>query len=343
MTDSMLYFLNRKNNKMKNLKKFLMIFLAASISTTFSSCEDDEDDITPVTQPTTGPTQNIAEIAIADSRTDSLVVALETANLVATFTGTTEYTVFAPTNQAFINLLGTNSAWNRISDIDATTLTNVLLYHVTAGKVFASDLTDNTYINTLNTQGSVNNEATVIEVDIAGGAKLNNSSNVEAVDIEATNGVIHIIDAVLLPRNIVELAIIDERFTSLVAALTVFGDTLTGALSGNGPFTVFAPTNDAFQRLLDSDTTWNSLSDIPRATLNAVLTYHVVSRANAQADEITQDQVLTTLNGSQLTVDLSAGAQLITSNMAQGDVSIIVTDVQGTNGVIHAVENVLLP
>ena len=323
-------------------KIFPMIVLAASISTTFSSCEDDEDDITPVTQPT-GPTQNIAEIAIADSRTDSLVVALETANLVATFTGTTEYTVFAPTNQAFVNLLATNSAWNRISDIDATTLTNVLLYHVTAGKVFASDLTDNTYINTLNTQGSVNNESTVIEVDIAGGAKLNNSSNIEAVDIEATNGVVHIIDAVLLPKNIVELAVLDERFTSLVAALTVFGDTLTGALSGNGPFTVFAPTNDAFQRLLDSDATWNSLSDIPRATLNAVLTYHVVSGANAQADEIAQDQVLTTLNGSQLTVDLSAGAQLITSNMAQGNVSIIVTDVQGTNGVIHAVENVLLP
>ncbi len=316
--------------------------MAASISTTFYSCADDDDD-TLVIQPTSGPTQNIAEIAIEDSRTDSLVVALTAANLVSTFTGTTNYTVFAPTNQAFVNLLATNNAWNRVSDIDATTLTNVLLYHVTAGKVMASALNDNTYITTLNTQGSINSEATVIEVDITGGAKLNNSSNIDAVDIEATNGVIHIIDAVLLPRNIVELAVIDERFTTLVAALSIFGDTITGALSGNGPFTVFAPTNAAFQRLLDSNPAWTSLSDIPRTTLDAVLKYHVVSGANAQADEISQDQVLTTLNTGTLTVDLTNGAQLKTSSTTQGNVNIIVTNVQGTNGVIHAVEEVLLP
>ena len=270
-------------------------------------------------------------------------MALTAANLVSTFTGTTNYTVFAPTNQAFVNLLATNNAWNRVSDIDATTLTNVLLYHVTAGKVMASALNDNTYITTLNTQGSINSEATVIEVDITGGAKLNNSSNIDAVDIEATNGVIHIIDAVLLPRNIVELAVIDERFTTLVAALSIFGDTITGALSGNGPFTVFAPTNAAFQRLLDSNPAWTSLSDIPRTTLDAVLKYHVVSGANAQADEISQDQVLTTLNTGTLTVDLTNGAQLKTSSTTQGNVNIIVTNVQGTNGVIHAVEEVLLP
>ena len=329
---------------MKKVKRVLWIFLAAALSTGFIACEDEDetDPVTPVTPPS-GPTQNIAEIAIADSRMDSFVVALSEANLVSTFTGTTNYTVFAPDNQAFVDLLATNSAWNRISDIDAITLTNVLLYHVAEGKVMASALTDDTYVITLNTQGSVNKENTVMEVDITGGARLNNASNIDAVDVEATNGVIHIIDAVLLPQNIVEIALDDERFTSLVAALSVFGDTLTGALSGNGPFTVFAPTNAAFQALLDSDSTWNSLNDIPRSTLNTVLRYHVVPSVNAKSSQIRQDQNLPTLNNLNLQVDLTAGAQLITGSMAQGNVSIIVTDVQGTNGVIHAVESVLLP
>ncbi len=328
---------------MKNVKKVLWIFLATALTTGFYACEDDDETEPIVPVVATGPTQNIAEIAIADSRTDSLVVALTEANLVSTFTGTANYTVFAPTNQAFVDLLGTNPSWNRISDIDATTLTNVLFYHVLTEKVMSTALTDDTYATTLNTQGSVNNESTVIEVDVTGGARLNNSANIDAVDIEATNGVIHIIDEVLLPPNVVDIALDDERFSTLVAALGVFGDTLTGALSGNGPFTVFAPTNDAFQRLLDSDSTWNGLGDIPRSLLKTVLEYHVVAGANAQADEISQGQVLNTLGGSTLTVDLTNGAQLMTGNMNQGNVNIIVTDVQGTNGVIHAVENVLLP
>lgn len=327
---------------MKNIKYFLLLFLSVSIS--FYSCDDDDDDVTPSTNTNTGPTQNIAEIAIADSRTDSLVVALAQANLVSTFQGSGTFTVFAPTNQAFRDLLATNMSWNKIADIDNTTLTNVLLYHVLGSKVMSSSLTNDTYGTTLNTQGSVNDEATVLEVDVnTNGVTINNNATVEEADIEATNGVIHIIDAVIMPRNIVELAINDERFSTLVQALQIFGDTLTGALSGPGPLTVFAPTNDAFQALLDSDSTWNSLSDIPRATLNTVLRYHVVPGDNAQASSLMQGDNFTTFNNLTLTVDLSNGAQLMTSSMAQGNVNIIVTDVQGTNGVVHAVEEVLLP
>lgn len=328
---------------MKKFKYLLLLFLSVSIS--FYSCDDDDDDNnTPSTPAATGPTQNIAEIAIADSRTDSLVVALSHANLVSTFQGSGNFTVFAPDNQAFRDLLASNMNWNKISDIDTTTLKNVLFYHVLGSKVMSSSLTNDTYATTLNTQGSVNNEATVIEVDVNGSSvTLNNNASVDQADIEATNGVIHVIDAVIMPRNVVELAVNDERFSTLVQALQVFGDTLTGALSGTGPFTVFAPTNDAFQALLDSDSTWNTLSDIPRTTLNTVLRYHVIPNANAQASSLMQSQSLTSLNNLTLTVDLSNGAQLMTSSMAQGNVNIIVTDVQGTNGVVHAVEEVLLP
>lgn len=330
---------------MKKLKKLLPIFLTSAITLTFYACADDvENEMEPApSTPAIVATQSIAEIAIADSRTDSLVVALTEANLVSVFQNPGSYTVFAPTNKAFVTLLATNSSWNKISDIDNLLLINILSYHAVQDRILAENLTDDSYGITLNAQGSVNNEYTVLEVDLAGGAKINNSAKVTETDILATNGVVHIIDQVLMPQNIVGLAINDERFTTLVSALQVFGDTLTGALSGNGPFTVFAPTNEAFQRLLDSNPAWNSLSDIPRATLDAVLKYHVVSGVNAQSDEITHGQVLPTLNGSTLTVDLTTGAQLMTSDMNQAAVNIIVTNVQGTNGVIHAVDNVLLP
>ena len=328
---------------MKNLKRVLWIFFAAALTTGFYACADD-DETDPVTPPAaTGLTQNIAEIALGDSRTDSLVVALSEANLVSTFQGSGTFTVFAPTNQAFVDLLATDPNWNRISDIDATTLTNVLLYHVMGSKVMSGDLTDDTYAITLNERAPQSDEYTVIEVDVTGGVTLNNSANVTAADIEATNGMIHIIDEVLLPANIVDIALDDERFTSLVAALSRFGTTYTGILSGTGPFTVFAPTNDAFQALLDSDPTWNTLNDIPQTTLEAVLDYHVIVGSNNRAGDLTQNQVLTTRSTRTLSVSLMNGPQLITSSSTQGNVDIIVTDVQGTNGVIHAVDQVLLP
>lgn len=325
---------------MKNSKLLLVLFLALSFS--FVACEDDDDEPAPISNNGGNNSQSIAEIAIADDRTDSLVVALSTAGLVQTFQDAGTYTVFAPTNQAFVDLLASEPTWNRISDIPVDALTDVLLYHVLATEVRASDLTEDTYATTLNTQGSDKDENTVLEIDLTPNARINNSSNITATDIEANNGVIHIIDAVISPRSTVELAINDERFTSLVAALQVFGDTLTSTLAGFSNSTIFAPTNAAFQALLDSDPTWNSLADIPRGTLNNVLLYHVNGMSNVQSGELMDNQTITTaLSGSVLTVDLSNGAKIETG--AGQSVEIIVTDVQGTNGVIHAVDEVLLP
>jgi len=318
-----------------------MLFLAFSVS--FVACEDDDDDDPAPTSNNGGNNgQSIAEIAIADDRTDSLVVALSTAGLVQTFQDPGTYTVFAPTNQAFVDLLASEPTWNRISDIPVAALTNVLTYHVLASEVRAGDLTEDTYAATLNTQGSDKGENTVLEIDLTPNPRINNSSNITATDIEANNGVIHIIDAVITPRNTVELALNDERFTSLVAALQVFGDTLINSLVGLDNSTIFAPTNAAFQALLDSDPTWNSLADVPRGTLNDVLLYHVNGMANVQSGELTDNQTISTLlSGFDLTVDLSSGAKIETG--AGQSVDIIVTDVQGTNGVIHAVDQVLLP
>lgn len=323
---------------MKNLNKAVMAALI--LSTSLIACDDDDDDVlTPTPTPTV---KNIAEIASSDSRTDSLVVALSVADLVSTFQASGTFTVFAPTNEAFRNLLATNNDWNQISDIDKATLTSVLTYHVLGSTVKSTDLSDDMYATTINTSGP-NGVNTSLFVETSNGVTINNSSKVMQADIMASNGVIHIIDRVLLPPNVVDIALADDRFSSLVAALTAYNFTYTTTLSGNGPFTIFAPTNEAFTTLLNSNSSWNTLNDIPEATLQAVLEYHVVSGANVQASQLSQGQTIGTLGGSDLTVDLTNGAQLQTEESSQGNVNIIITDVQATNGVVHAVNQVLLP
>lgn len=326
---------------MKKIKFFAWLLATASLTIGFSSCEDDDEDS--LVTPPAVTAKTIADIAIENNQTDSLVVALTRVNLVSIFQNSGTYTVFAPTNTAFVNFLATNSAWNSIADIPETALTEVLQYHVLATEVKAADLTDATYATTLNTQGP-GGTATVIEVDVTGGVKLNNNANVTTADIDASNGVIHLIDAVITPRNVTQLALNDERFTSLVSALTAYPSfNYASVLQGTGPFTVFAPTNDAFDALIAATPAWNSLADIDSVTLKKVLEYHVVGNVNAQSSDLSQDQVIPTLGGQNLTVDLSSGAQLITADTTQGPVNIIVTNVQGTNGVVHAVDKVLLP
>jgi uncharacterized surface protein with fasciclin (FAS1) repeats len=323
---------------MKNLNKLLMAALI--LSTSLISCEDDDDD---VINPSTPMLKNIAELASEDSRMDSLIVALTQSGLTATFQNAGTYTVFAPTNQAFVNLLASNPAWDRISDIDLVSLTGALTYHVLPSVVKSGDIMNDSYATTISPAGPNGANASLF-LETGNGVKINNSSNVIEADIMASNGIIHVIDAIITPQNIVQLALNDDRFSSLVAALTADTSfTYVTTLSGAGPFTVFAPTNTAFQALLDSNPAWSTLSDIPTATLAKVLEYHVVTVGNVQAGTLTQGQVIPTLEGSDLTVDLMNRAMLETANANQGSVNIIVTDVQGTNGVIHAVDQVLLP
>ncbi len=330
---------------MKNFRTLPLLFLALSL--TFVACDDDDDKSSPAaasSNTVNNSAMSIAEIAIADTTNtfDSLVVALSQTGLVPTFQNAGTYTVFAPTNMAFANLIAGNMNWNRISDIDNTALSDILKYHVLGSVVRSTQLTDDTYGTTLNSKGA-NGEATVLEIDVTGGAKINNSANIIGTDVDASNGIVHVIDAVITPRNIVELAQNDERFSILVSALSLFGDTLLGPLGTPGSFTVFAPTDAAFTSLLNSNSNWNSLTDIPRSALFNILRYHVIAGQNKQASNLSQGEMLPAFNGDTLVVDLSNGPQLQTGDMSQGPVNIIVTDVQGTNGVIHAVEEVLLP
>ena len=315
------------------MKKLIVFALVFSSVFTFSSCDKDDDD-------DNGPT-TVSIVATAQATDDlsTLVAALQQAGLVDALEADGPFTVFAPTNAAFQELLDSNPAWNSLSDIDNETLTSVLLFHVVSGNIKAADLSD-TYVNTLS-EGP-NNEPLSLQVKTTGGVSFNGTAAPVLTDVEATNGTVHIINKVMLPPSIVNFALNNSNFTSLVAALTRTDLTtdFVSILSGDGPFTVFAPTNAAFQALLDSDPTWNTLADIPTATLEAVLSYHAVSGANVQADQLSDNQEITTLGGT-LTVDLSNGAKLETTSGQS--VNIIITDVQGTNGVVHAIDAVLLP
>ena len=313
---------------MKNLLKLLSLVL---IVTFLSSCDDDNDDDTIV------PTNTIVDVAV-NNNLSSLVAAVTRADLAITLSGDGPFTVFAPTNAAFQALLDSNADWNSLNDIPVETLRSVLLFHVLSGSVASGDLTD-TYVTTLST--GPNDEALSLQVEVAGGVEFNGDASPVTVDVEASNGIVHVIDKVMLPPNVVTLALNNSGFTSLVAALTDSRHTtdFVAVLSGAGPFTVFAPTNAAFQALLDSDTNWNSFADLPIETLEAVLLYHVVNEANVQSGQLSNGDV-TTLGGT-ITIDLTNGAQIVTSS--DQTVNIIITDVQGTNGVIHGIDTVLIP
>ncbi|MFK7926027.1 MAG: fasciclin domain-containing protein [Bacteroidia bacterium] len=313
---------------MMNFRVLFSAFLLVGLLS-FSACENTDN-------------PEVKDIIVLAQETDNLstlVAALEQTGLTSALEATGPFTVFAPTNEAFQDLLDSNAAWSSLSDIDNDLLTQVLLFHVTNGAVKAADLSD-TYVKTLS-EGP-NDETIDLRILTTGGVTFNGDAAPIATDIEADNGIIHTIDKVMLPPTVVDLALDNEAFSSLVAALTRADLTINFVeiLSGDGPFTVFAPTNAAFSALLDSNDDWETLGDIPLATLEAVLQYHVVNAANVQADQLTNEQEIVTLGG-KLLIDLTDGAKIKTNT--DQTVNIIITDVQGSNGVVHAIDAVLLP
>lgn len=315
---------------MKNFA-FLLLFAALSAGF-FTSCDEDDMNISP--EATT-----IVDVASSNPEFSILVEALVRANLVSALDDeAAALTVFAPTNAAF-NQLFIDLGVSSVNEIDVATLTNVLLFHVVNGVAKSTDLADG-YVKTLNS-GGPGGTAPSLRVDLSSGVKLNGNATVTQADIMADNGVVHVINAVMLPPNVVDLALSNSIFSNLVAALTRDGSTYTDILSGDGPFTVFAPTDAAFQALLDSNPAWSSLADIPSATLDAVLQYHVVNGANVKSTDLTDEQSVTTFGGGTFTIDLTGGAQIKTTGGQT--VNIVVTDVQGTNGIVHVVDQVLLP
>ena len=317
---------------------YISLLLVGLIS--FSSCDDD-DDVVVVTPVVPEVTPSAVDFAVGNEDFSILVAALTQADLVSTLQGDGPFTIFAPNNAAFQTLLDSNADWNSLEDIPTDVLTAVLTNHVVAGTVLSTDLTDG-YVETLSATPFGANASLYVNLD--DGVTLNGTTKVTGADNIVSNGVIHAIDAVILPPNLVTFATSNPAFSTLVAALTRADLTtdFVAALSSAGPFTVFAPTNDAFQALLDSNADWASLADIPAEVLETVLLYHVSAAGNVRSTDLSDGQVVPTLSGEDtFTINLSGATPVI--DAAMNSANIIATDVQSTNGVIHVIDTVILP
>jgi transforming growth factor-beta-induced protein len=275
---------------------------------------------------------DIVDTAIADGRFKILVIALETAGLVQTLQGPGPFTVFAPTDAAF-DKLPLSTLLDLLKPENKPKLIKILTYHVVAGKaITAAEIIalkppfELKMLNGINT--NITKNGTSIKV---------NDATVIVADVMATNGIIHALDTVLLPPDIVDIAVADGRFKILVTALTAAG--LVDTLKGNGPFTVFAPTDAAFAKL-PPGTIVDLLKPENKPKLIKILTYHVVGgRALTAADIIALNPPfkLEMLNG------LSTNITKVGNNIKVNDATVIVADVIANNGVIHALDTVLLP
>jgi transforming growth factor-beta-induced protein len=275
---------------------------------------------------------DIVQTAIDDGRFKTLVTALTAADLVAALKSPGPFTVFAPTDAAFAKL-PPGTVENLLKPENKPKLIQILTYHVVGGKALTA--ADILALNPPYELQMLNNLSTQINVD-GSNVKVDDATVTQA-NVLATNGIIHVIDTVILPRDVVDIAVGDGRFKTLVVALTAAS--LVEALKGPGPFTVFAPTDAAFAKL-PPGTIDNLLKPENKPQLIKILTYHVVGgRALTAADILALNPPfkLEMLNGqaTQVTVDMG--------KIKLNDATVIIANVIGTNGVIHAIDTVLLP
>lgn len=349
---------------MKQFKSILTAMLLLS-TVVFIGCSDD-DETNPISNNNNQPTLDIVETAAANGNFTTLLAAAEAAGLVEALKAEGPLTVFAPTDSAFAALpAGTVEAL--LADTDA--LTAILTYHVTVGAIKAAEVVTKATIPTLNgaeLSVTVNGDGTVMIDD----------AMVVLTDIETSNGIIHVIDAVVIPQasasavkdgsttyatgywfgsyrfggGWISQAIVDGRLNWLTRWLSIYDvarlaglNTLTTAVKAadlkstlkyNGPFTVFAPTEDAFGALPEG-TIPALLNDIP--TLQNILLYHVT------AGRVTSDIVVTLdsapmVNGGSVSVAVVNGGVVLNN-----DVNVVAVDIKARNGVIHVIDKVLLP
>jgi uncharacterized surface protein with fasciclin (FAS1) repeats len=306
--------------------------LALSL-TTFSACDDDE---VPVTEDFVAYLQNNQEYSL-------LVDALVEADLVdAVNSFAQDVSLFAPTNAAMTAFLQANNLTD-LESVPDDLLRATLLNHIIGSPLLATDFQTG-YYGTANDvrEASI---GTAIFVNTANGVVINGGVNVTSPNILVDGGVIHEIDQVIAPSTLATFASADPNFSILFDAIVkVDSDgSLTAALADrdNAFITVFAPTNAAFQALLDSNAAWNSLDDIDEDLLRSVLLYHLIPGDRVLSSELTDGQRVTTQLGETVQIDLSGSQPRVIA--AENSATITLLDVVAENGVIHAIDSVLLP
>jgi uncharacterized surface protein with fasciclin (FAS1) repeats len=302
------------------------VLLAAALgasTTLLQACGGSDDD----------PERNIVELAQNNPDLSILVEAVVAAGLAPTLS-TGMLTVFAPTNAAFTALLGELGVSKDALLANKPLLTAVLTYHVLGSKVLRNEVPLGKAITPV--------AGGFFKIESANGLKITDGRNrvttITATDIQASNGVVHLVDRVLLPadKDIVATAMALPDFSILVEAVVAAG--LVSTLQGAGPLTVFAPTNAAFAALLTELGVTKEALLANSALLTSVLTYHVVPARVLKA-EVPVNTAISTVQGQTFSVSSS----LVITDQNQRTSNIVAADVFTSNGVIHVVDKVILP
>lgn len=321
---------------MKNsnyLKCIAILFFGMVVMT---SCNNGDDN--------TPKPLNIVETAKTLPQLSILVQAIVKADLVGALSADGDKTVLAPTNAAFTALLA-DKGFSSLSEVPNNVLKQILLNHVIGGSnITSSELLGNTgYTNTL--ADGPNGTKLSLYFDGNSGVVFNGGAKVTIADVNASNGIIHVVDKVIDLPTIATFATTNPALSTLVAVLQ-YADTgsptvpyiATVSNPTAGPFTVFAPTNDAFNALL-AELKVSALTDIPTSVVDAVLLQHIVN-ANVQSSQLTSGTVNTL--GGPITANATTFT-LVDANNRTSNIITSLVDIQGVNGVVHVIDAVLLP
>ncbi|PRX55498.1 fasciclin domain-containing protein [Flagellimonas meridianipacifica] len=345
-----------------HLRKFLLVFV---LSLFVFACSNNDDDANPGTDDAIGNTDddvtpslpNIVELAESVDVLSTLLDAIEAADptIADALAGDGPFTVFAPTNDAFNDLLNQLDDFDGFDDFDEDAeqqlLASILQYHVISGtEAFSNNLSDGTVLTTLQTEE--------ITVNVDGGVfiedKTEELAEVVSADNDASNGVVHIINKVLLPQevldalfpkpSIVELVVETEELSLLEEA--VIKANLVDALNAEGPFTVFAPTNAAIEELFellgDSFTSFDDFDNfLELQILEQILLYHAVP-GNVTSSDLAPGMINTLLQDETLEI-ISDGNTFVISDASDIDANILSPDQEASNGVVHVIDKILIP
>jgi uncharacterized surface protein with fasciclin (FAS1) repeats len=268
--------------------------------------------------------KDIVDTAVAAGSFKTLAAALKAADLIDTLKGKGPFTVFAPTDEAF-GKLPKGTVEDLLKPENKAKLAGILTYHVVAGKVMAADVVKLTKAKTVH--------GSEVTIAVKGGKVKVDNANVVKTDIQTSNGVIHVIDAVILPKDVVDTAVAAGSFKTLAAALKAAD--LVETLKGKGPFTVFAPTDEAFSKLPEG-TVADLLKPENKEKLVGILTYHVVA-GKVMAADVVKLKEAETVQGSKVSIKVANGKVMV------DNAQVVKTDILCGNGVIHVIDAVIVP
>jgi uncharacterized surface protein with fasciclin (FAS1) repeats len=314
---------------------FLKAAVAATTVALVSACGGSDDD-----HPTP---ETLAQVATSNGFTALVAAAVKAGLDDDLAAAAANLTVFAPTNAAFNNLattLGFADATAMVTALPAPALASILSYHVLPARRTAAEITAGGA--TQATIYSFGGAATTLGVNTSNGVRLTDAvltqASVTTANVPASNGIIHVIDKVLVPPgvlNIVQMARLNPSFSTLVGAVGTAG--LATTLSGTGPFTVFAPTNDAFAAIQ------STVAGLTTAQLSTVLTYHALG-SQVLSNAIPFNTPIATLASQNITIAAGPAPTIATiTDTTGGGSKIVAVDVRASNGVIHVIDRVLLP